>query len=111
MTGEVAFKGFHQGSSNPYLTFSDHAHVSGQGQVKDPNEAFSRFGLSSRLDGLQRGHTHSKCWIDAHKEYCIRKKDILKKGQVQGQVTECHYKIKVANMSCDTCILGYFARI
>ena len=44
------------------LTFSDYHHVSGQGHIKDRNVALSPFGLSGRLDGLQRAESHSKCW-------------------------------------------------
>ena len=80
--------------------------MSGQGQVKGHNEAFSPFGLSGRLDGLERGQTHPKCWIDIRKGYCISTKGIVTKGQGQGQVTKGHYKIKVANMPCDTSIPG-----
>ena len=44
---------------------------------------FSLFGLSGRLDGLQRGHIHPKCWIDDHKGYCISMKDILERVNVK----------------------------
>ena len=60
--------------------------MSGQDQVKGHNEAFSPFGLSGQLDGLQGDHTHPKCWIDVHKGYCIGMKGILTKGQGQSPV-------------------------
>ena len=84
--------------------------MSGQGQGKGHNESFPPFGLSGRLDGMQRGYAHPKCWIDVHKGYRISTKGILTKGQGQDQVTKGHYKIKVANMPCETCFLGHFAR-
>ena len=68
--------------------------MSGQGQVKGHSETFSSFGLSGRLDGIERGQTHPKCWIDIRKGYCISTKGIFSKGQCQGQVTKGHYKIR-----------------
>ena len=81
-TGEAAFESYHQDTPNPCLTFYDSGQVSGQGQVKFHNEAFSHFGLSGRLGGLQKAHTHPKCWIIVHKESSMSMKDILKKVKV-----------------------------
>ena len=76
-----------------------------QGQVKGHNETVSRFGVPGRVDGLQRTHTHPKCWVNVHEGYRMRMK-----GQCQGQVTKGHYKINVTNIPCETCFLGHFAR-
>ena len=57
--------------------------MSGQGQVKDQNEAFSHFGLSGGLDGLQRAPTHPKCCVNVHEGYCISAKAILEKVKVR----------------------------
>ena len=83
--------------------------MSGQGQVKDHSETFSSFGLADRLDGLERGQTRPKCWIDIQKGHCISTQGIFSKGQGRGQVTKCHYKIEVTNLPCDTSSLGHFA--
>ena len=104
--GEAAFESSHQGAPNMLNMLRLR---SGQGQVKGHNDAFSSFALSGRLDGLQRGQTYPKCWLDIQKGYCISTKGILTKAQRQGQVTEGHYEIKVTNMPCDTCFLGHFA--
>ena len=88
--------------------------MSGQGQVKCNNEAlWARLngqlgyplGSLGRLDGLQRGHSHPKCWIDVNKEYWISTKGILTKGQGQCQAAKDRHKLKVTNMPCDTCFL------
>ena len=55
----------------------------GQGQVKGHNETFSHFGLSSRLDGPQRAHTHPEYWVNVHERYCMGVKGILKKFKVK----------------------------
>ena len=51
----------------------------GPGQVKVHNEAFSHFGFQAGwLDGLQRAHTHPKCWVNVREGHCMRIKGILK---------------------------------
>ena len=51
--------------------------MSGPGQVKGHNEAFSHFGVLGWLDELQRAHTHPKCWEDVHEGYGMSMKGIL----------------------------------
>ena len=92
--------------------------MSGQSQVKCHDEVFSSFGLLGRLDGLQRGETHPKCWINVLKvncipstylcPSCISTKGIFTKDQGQVQVIKCQHKIKVINMPCEASFLGHF---
>ena len=69
-------------------------------QVKGHNEAFSHFGLPGRLGGLQRAHTHRKCWVNVNEGCCMSTEGIRKRSR-SGH--KGHYKIKVTNMPCDTC--------
>ena len=59
--------------------------MSGPGQVKGHNEAFSHLGVPDRLDELQRAHTHPKCWVNVYEGYCVSMKGILEKIKVRSQ--------------------------
>ena len=56
--------------------------MSGEGQVKDHNEAFSHFVAPGRLDRLQRAHTRPKWWVNVHEGYCTSMNVIPKKVKV-----------------------------
>ena len=62
--------------------------MSCHGKFKGHNEAFSHFGISGRLDGLQRSQTHPKCWVNVHEGYCMSMKGILTK--VKAKVRSGH---------------------
>ena len=57
--------------------------MSGPGQVKGHNEAFSHFEVPGRLDELQRAHTHPKCSANVQEGYCVRIMCIHKKVEVK----------------------------
>ena len=61
-TGEAAIESSCQGAPYPCLAVKE-GHVSGQSQVKCQKEVFSHFGLSGRLDELQRAQTQLKCFF------------------------------------------------